>query len=69
MIKALVVLPMLGFLLTAIIGRRLGKQAHWIPVGAIFLDHEMPEAHRTSIPENADFFLKGLPGSTEPARP
>jgi NADH-quinone oxidoreductase subunit L len=35
MIKALVVLPMLGFLLTAIFGRRLGKQAHWIPVGAI----------------------------------
>src|SRR5258705_3415645 len=37
MIKALVVLPMLGFLLTAIVGRRLGKQAHWIPVGAIFV--------------------------------
>jgi NADH-quinone oxidoreductase subunit L len=36
MIKALVILPMAGFLLTAIVGRRLGKQAHWIPVGAIF---------------------------------
>ena len=39
------------------------------PVGAILWDQEMPEAHRTSIQENADFFLKGLPGSTEPARP
>ena len=36
LIKALVVLPMAGFLLTAVVGRRLGKQAHWIPVGAIF---------------------------------
>jgi len=27
---------MAGFLLTALIGRRLGKQAHWIPVLAIF---------------------------------
>ena len=27
---------MAGFLLTAVVGRRLGKQAHWIPVGAIF---------------------------------
>ena len=33
----LLVLPMAGFLITAAIGRRLGKQAHWIPVGAIFL--------------------------------
>ena len=32
----LLVLPMAGFLLTALIGRRLGKQAHWIPVLAIF---------------------------------
>jgi NAD-dependent dihydropyrimidine dehydrogenase PreA subunit len=38
------------------------------PVGAIFFDVEVPEAHRASIQENADFFLKGLPGSTEPAR-
>jgi NADH-quinone oxidoreductase subunit L len=36
LIPALVVLPMLGFLVTAVVGRRLGKQAHWIPVGAIF---------------------------------
>src|SRR6187401_3539909 len=35
LIKALVILPMAGFLLTAIVGRRLGKQAHWVPVGAI----------------------------------
>src|SRR5580765_6543608 len=36
LIPALVVLPMLGFLVTAVIGRRLGKQAHWVPVIAIF---------------------------------
>ena len=35
LIPALVLLPMAGFLLTAVIGRRLGKQAHWIPVLAI----------------------------------
>ena len=33
----LLVLPMAGFLLTALVGRRLGKQAHWIPVLAIFV--------------------------------
>ena len=36
LIPALVVLPMLGFLVTAAVGRRLGKQAHWVPVIAIF---------------------------------
>ena len=35
LIPALVLLPMAGFLLTAVVGRRLGKQAHWIPVLAI----------------------------------
>ena len=35
LIPALIVLPMAGFLITAFIGRRLGKQAHWIPVIAI----------------------------------
>ena len=39
------------------------------PVGAIFLDKEVPPAHQASIGENAEFFLKGLPGSAEPARP
>lgn len=39
------------------------------PVGAIFLDQEVPEKHRASIQENADFFKNGLPGSMEPARP
>jgi NADH-quinone oxidoreductase subunit L len=37
LIPALIVLPMLGFGLTALIGRRLGKQAHWIPVLAILV--------------------------------
>ncbi len=35
LIPALVILPLAGFSLTALIGRRLGKQAHWIPVLAI----------------------------------
>ena len=35
LIPALVILPMAGFLVTALVGRRLGKQAHWIPVLAI----------------------------------
>ncbi|HEV7605345.1 MAG TPA: NADH-quinone oxidoreductase subunit L [Candidatus Limnocylindrales bacterium] len=35
LVPALLILPMAGFLLTALIGRRLGKQAHWIPVLAI----------------------------------
>src|SRR4051794_4513662 len=30
-------LPLIGFGITALIGRRLGKQAHWIPVAAVFL--------------------------------
>src|SRR4051794_31710604 len=36
-IPALIVLPMAGFLFTALVGRRLFKQAHWVPVIAIFL--------------------------------
>ena len=35
LIPLLVVLPLAGFAITALIGRRLGKQAHWIPVLAI----------------------------------
>ncbi len=35
LIPLLVVLPIAGFAITALIGRRLGKQAHWIPVLAI----------------------------------
>jgi len=37
LLPLLLVLPMAGFLITAFVGRRLGKQAHWIPVGGIFL--------------------------------
>jgi NADH-quinone oxidoreductase subunit L len=37
LLPLLLVLPMAGFVITAFIGRRFGKQAHWIPVGAIFL--------------------------------
>ena len=35
LIPLLVILPLAGFASTALIGRRLGKQAHWIPVIAI----------------------------------
>ena len=35
LVPLLLVLPMAGFLVTAAIGRRLGKAAHWIPVLAI----------------------------------
>jgi NADH-quinone oxidoreductase subunit L len=37
LLPLLLVLPMAGFLITGFFGRRFGKQAHWIPVGAIFL--------------------------------
>lgn len=37
LVPLLVVLPMAGFLITAAIGRRLGKAAHLIPVLAIFV--------------------------------
>ena len=36
LIPLLVILPLSGFAITALIGRRLGKQAHWVPVLAIF---------------------------------
>jgi NADH-quinone oxidoreductase subunit L len=37
LIPLLVFLPLAGFAVTALIGRRLGKQAHWIPVLAVFV--------------------------------
>ncbi len=37
LLPLLLVLPLAGFAITALVGRRFGKQAHWIPVGAIFL--------------------------------
>ena len=49
----LLILPLAGFLFTALVGRRLGKQAHWVPVGVIFIawlmaDRAMPPpSHRT----------------------
>ena len=36
LIPLIAVLPFAGFAITALIGRRLGKQAHWIPVLAVF---------------------------------
>ncbi|HLA15861.1 MAG TPA: NADH-quinone oxidoreductase subunit L [Candidatus Limnocylindrales bacterium] len=37
LIPLVVFLPLAGFALTALIGRRLGRQAHWIPVGVVVL--------------------------------
>jgi NADH-quinone oxidoreductase subunit L len=37
LLPLLLVLPLAGFAITALVGRRFGKGAHWIPVGAIFL--------------------------------
>jgi NADH-quinone oxidoreductase subunit L len=36
LVPFIVALPLAGFLITAAIGKRLGKQAHWIPVLAMF---------------------------------
>jgi NADH-quinone oxidoreductase subunit L len=36
LVPLILVLPIAGFTITAFIGRRLGKAAHWIPVAAIF---------------------------------
>jgi NADH-quinone oxidoreductase subunit L len=36
LIPLIAILPLLGFAFTALVGRRLGKQAHWIPVLAVF---------------------------------
>jgi NADH-quinone oxidoreductase subunit L len=37
LVPLIVALPLAGFLVTAAIGKRLGKQAHWIPVGAVVI--------------------------------
>jgi NADH-quinone oxidoreductase subunit L len=37
LIPLIAALPLAGFVVTAAIGRRLGKQAHWIPVGAVVI--------------------------------
>ena len=36
LIPLIAILPLAGFAITALIGRRLGKRAHWIPVLAVF---------------------------------
>jgi NADH-quinone oxidoreductase subunit L len=35
LIPLIAALPLAGFVITAVIGRRLGKAAHWIPVGLV----------------------------------
>lgn len=35
LIPLIILLPLAGFVITAVIGRRLDKHAHWIPVGVV----------------------------------
>ncbi len=35
LIPLIAILPLLGFVFTAAVGRRLGRQAHWVPVGLV----------------------------------
>ena len=37
LIPLIAILPLAGFAFTALVGRRLGKGAHWVPVGAVFV--------------------------------
>jgi NADH-quinone oxidoreductase subunit L len=37
LIPLIAILPLAGFVVTAVVGRRLGKQAHWVPVGAVVI--------------------------------
>ena len=37
LLLAIIALPIAGFLTTALVGRRLGLNAFWIPVGAVVL--------------------------------
>jgi NADH-quinone oxidoreductase subunit L len=37
LIPLIAILPLAGFAFTALVGRRLGKAAHWVPVGAVFV--------------------------------
>jgi NADH-quinone oxidoreductase subunit L len=37
LVPLIAALPLGGFVMTALVGRRLGKQAHWIPVVAVFI--------------------------------
>ncbi|HEX5014017.1 MAG TPA: NADH-quinone oxidoreductase subunit L [Candidatus Limnocylindrales bacterium] len=37
LIPAILFLPLIGFLFTAVVGRRLGKRAHLVPVGVVVL--------------------------------
>ena len=37
LIPLIAILPLAGFALTALIGRRLRKGAHWVPVLAVFV--------------------------------
>jgi NADH-quinone oxidoreductase subunit L len=37
LVPIIALLPIAGFAVTALVGRRLGKQAHWIPVAAVLV--------------------------------
>ncbi|HEU4918604.1 MAG TPA: NADH-quinone oxidoreductase subunit L [Candidatus Limnocylindrales bacterium] len=37
LIPLIALLPLVGFVVTAVVGRRLGKAAHWLPVGLVVI--------------------------------
>jgi NADH-quinone oxidoreductase subunit L len=61
LIPLIVALPLAGFLFTAAVGRRLGKQAHIVPVGAVVLSWLIAMVVVVAALTNADpFGDKGL---------
>jgi NADH-quinone oxidoreductase subunit L len=56
LIPLIAILPLAGFAVTALVGRRLGKQAHRVPVGAVFLAWLISMATAFSALTGADPF-------------
>ncbi|MDO8485121.1 MAG: proton-conducting transporter membrane subunit, partial [Candidatus Limnocylindrales bacterium] len=59
LIPLIAILPLAGFAVTALIGRRLGKQAHWIPVLAVFVAWLIASAAAFSALTGAEPFAEG----------
>jgi NADH-quinone oxidoreductase subunit L len=56
LVPLIVAFPLAGFLITAAVGKRLGKQAHWIPVGAVVLSWLVAMVVVVAALTNADPF-------------
>ena len=77
-IPLIIALPLAGFLFTAVVGRRLGKQAHLVPVGAVGLawadrdDRRLQRADRRRAVRRASGYgqhaLQVDPGGRVPGR-